>query len=82
MLGILFQVLVSVIQKARSSNVGLLSLYIVGAFTLWVLWRLWTFSLSPKLWPNRPLMLPYKFPLLGHTLQFLKNPEDLIQNGK
>ena len=34
------------------------------------MWRFWTFTLAPKLWPHMPKEIPYWIPIVGHTLSF------------
>ncbi|KAI0412415.1 cytochrome P450 [Xylaria grammica] len=48
---------------------------------LWLCWRLWNFTIYPSLRPDEPRVLPYSFPFVGHTWQFVRNPEILINYG-
>ncbi|KAI0509174.1 cytochrome P450 [Xylaria bambusicola] len=51
-------------------------------FLIWYLgWRLWRFTIIPRIWRNEPLLLPYWLPFIGHTYAFVRNPEVLINNG-
>ena len=36
----------------------------------WLAWRLWTFTIIPLLWPNRPKPLPYLIPYVGRAPDF------------
>ena len=49
---------------------------------LWVVWRLWTFTIEPRLRPLNPPVLPYDLPLVGHTISFLWNREELLSCGR
>ncbi|PVH76649.1 cytochrome P450 [Cadophora sp. DSE1049] len=48
---------------------------------LWILWRVWTFTIKPKLRPLNPPVLPYALPFVGHTISFLWNREELLSRG-
>lgn len=54
----------------------------ISITSLWVLWRLWTFTIEPKLRPLNPPVLPYALPLVGHTICFLWNREELLSRGR
>ncbi|KAI5861435.1 cytochrome P450 [Durotheca rogersii] len=49
--------------------------------SLLLLWRLWVFSLKPKLWPSEPKEMPYWIPFIGHTFSFFGNYVKLIEDG-
>lgn len=43
-----------------------ISLRTVGALALlWLVWRLWAFTLQPYLFPKRPRPLPYLIPCMS-----------------
>ncbi|KAI0395440.1 cytochrome P450 [Xylariaceae sp. FL0594] len=48
---------------------------------IWLGWRLYSFTIYPTLCPDEPRVLPYWFPYIGHTWQFVRNPETLINYG-
>lgn len=37
-------------------------LVVVAIILAWLLWRLWTFTISPRLYPHRPRVYPYWLP--------------------
>ncbi|PVH76245.1 cytochrome P450, partial [Cadophora sp. DSE1049] len=48
---------------------------------LWFVWRIWTFTIVPKLRPHNPVVLPYVLPVIGHTLSWLWNRAQLLEDG-
>ncbi|KAI1116626.1 cytochrome P450 [Nemania sp. NC0429] len=51
----------------------------VSAFVL--CWRLWAFTIKPSIWTCLPRELPYWTPLEGHSVEFFRNSERLIERG-
>ncbi|KAL7626984.1 hypothetical protein AAE478_003759 [Parahypoxylon ruwenzoriense] len=45
---------------------------------VWCLWRLWKFTITPLLYPERPKELPYWIPILGHGPAFFKSSDALL----
>ncbi|KAI1479305.1 putative cytochrome p450 [Daldinia eschscholtzii] len=41
-------------------------------------WRVWRFTISPKLYPDRPKELPYWIPVIGHGFAFFQSAEVLM----
>ncbi|KAF1948958.1 cytochrome P450, partial [Byssothecium circinans] len=54
----------------------------VLTLTMLVLWRLWSFTVLPILYPHRPKTLPYWIPWLGHTLSFVRDADRTIEAGR
>ncbi|KAH7383064.1 cytochrome P450 [Cadophora sp. MPI-SDFR-AT-0126] len=63
-----------VFSKFKSSETNALFLTAI----VWIGWRIWTFTIEPKLRPLDPPVLPYHFPFIGHTISFLWNQEGLL----
>ena len=57
--------------KPLSTLVG----WITVALITYVGWRLWTFSLLPRLHPHNARQKPYYLPYIGHALGFVRNNE-------
>ncbi|KAK0107020.1 hypothetical protein ONS95_003734 [Cadophora gregata] len=53
----------------------------IGILVLWISWRMWAFTVIPKLRPHNPLVLPYALPVIGHTLSWLWNRVQLLEDG-
>ncbi|KIM95614.1 hypothetical protein OIDMADRAFT_205961 [Oidiodendron maius Zn] len=47
-----------------------------------ILWRLWRFTVSPFLHPERPKEFPYWVPLLGHGRAFFQDSNGLIAKAR
>ncbi|KAM5442403.1 hypothetical protein MferCBS31731_002281 [Microsporum ferrugineum] len=47
----------------------------------WMVWRLWRFTIVPKLFPRDPRPLPYLIPWLGCTFEFFKDAHALLNSG-
>ncbi|KAJ8132162.1 hypothetical protein O1611_g1458 [Lasiodiplodia mahajangana] len=58
-----------------------LMIYFAISFVAYLGWRLWRFTIIPKVWKDEPLLLPYWIPFIGHTYSFVRNPEVLINYG-
>ncbi|KAI0814212.1 cytochrome P450 [Xylaria sp. FL0064] len=55
--------------------------YFIIILILYLAWRLWRFTIVPKVWKDEPLLLSYWVPFIGHTYAFVRNPEALINYG-
>ncbi|KAI1347247.1 cytochrome P450 [Xylaria sp. FL0043] len=55
--------------------------YFIIILILYLAWRLWRFTIVPKVWKDEPLLLPYWVPFIGYTYAFVRNPEALINYG-
>ncbi|KAH7407825.1 cytochrome P450 [Cadophora sp. MPI-SDFR-AT-0126] len=62
----------------KAFNPSSLAIFIL---VLWLIWRVWTFTIIPKLRPQDPVVLPYALPLIGHTISWLWNRTQLVENG-
>ena len=49
---------------------------------IYLLWRLWAFSIRPLLHPSEPKELPYWTPILGHAIEYVKNGQGVITRGR
>ncbi|KAK3936875.1 cytochrome P450 [Diplogelasinospora grovesii] len=59
-----------------------ITIVLIVVSVVWLSWRLWRFTLVPLLLrPDEPKVLPYWIPFIGHTWQFVRNPETLINSG-
>jgi hypothetical protein len=45
-------------------------------------WRLYRFTIQPKLYPNDPKQLPYWLPFIGHLIPFFQNFNNAISSGR
>ncbi|KAL8729917.1 MAG: hypothetical protein Q9181_004832 [Wetmoreana brouardii] len=59
-------------------------LFLAVSFCLGILftWRIWRFTISPRLHPEEPPELPYWVPFLGHAKSFLSNQDALLSYGR
>ncbi|KAF2136434.1 uncharacterized protein K452DRAFT_237538 [Aplosporella prunicola CBS 121167] len=55
-------------------------LFLLGILTLF-LWRIWAFTISPYLNPERPREAPYWIPFIGHSFSFFWNRDKTIEAG-
>ncbi|OTA54021.1 cytochrome P450 [Hypoxylon sp. EC38] len=59
--------------------VGVTGCLLLGFLLL--VWRLWTFTLKPWLWPSMPKEMPYWIPIIGHTINFFRDYAKIMENG-
>nr|POE87629.1 cytochrome p450 18a1 [Quercus suber] len=45
-------------------------------------WRLWSFTVKPALYPRHPKEIPYWIPWLGHALAFVADGQNLVRRGR
>jgi hypothetical protein len=55
---------------------------IITAVTLLLSWRVWRFTICPKLFPNSPNELPYWIPFVGHATSFFRDFNGAIEKGR
>ncbi|KAF2793410.1 cytochrome P450 [Melanomma pulvis-pyrius CBS 109.77] len=48
----------------------------------YLVWRVWTFNISPRLHPERPLIYPYWVPWVGNIASFLQNSNRTITQAR
>ncbi|KAH8586512.1 cytochrome P450 [Bisporella sp. PMI_857] len=51
-------------------------------FAVLLLWRLWTFTVLPFLYPEMPKTLPYWLPWLGHSIPFFQNADETLKRAR
>lgn len=66
------------LKCASSASLSVLAL----SCTLWITWRIWSFTILPALQPNSPKEIPYLVPVVGHALAFYKSFNDLVAYGR
>lgn len=54
---------------------------LITALILLVSWRVWRFTIRPRLYPNDPKELPYWIPFVGHAAGFFVNFKDAVGKG-
>lgn len=47
-----------------------------------LLWRFWSFTICPLLYPDEPKDIPYWTPVLGHLLWFFSDSHGLMEYGR
>ena len=55
---------------------------LITALTLLLSWRIWRFTICPKIYPNSPNELPYWLPFIGHAMSFFRNFNGAIEKGR
>ncbi|ESZ91021.1 putative cytochrome P450 [Sclerotinia borealis F-4128] len=65
------------LEPYRESNVVNVSLFLFGAY---VAWSVWTFTILPKLQPDRPRVLPYWIPC--HAISFFNDADGMFSYGR
>jgi len=50
--------------------------------SMWLMWRIWSFTIVPLLWPDDPKELPYLTPWLGHSIAFFRDSAGLVEYGR
>ncbi|KAI0381915.1 putative cytochrome p450 [Hypomontagnella monticulosa] len=59
-------------------NIHILLHGLTALVTALLVWRLWRFTISPKIHPDDPKELPYWIPVIGHGFAFFRSSDSLI----
>ncbi|KAF2276917.1 cytochrome P450 [Westerdykella ornata] len=54
----------------------------LGCSFAWLLWRLWRFTIHPRLYPDEPKTYPYWIPFIGHSITFFRDAEETMQRAR
>ncbi|KAF2019660.1 cytochrome P450 [Aaosphaeria arxii CBS 175.79] len=61
---------------------SLVALSFLSLFTFLIFWRIWTFTIYPRLYPDEPRTYPYWIPFIGHSLSFFSNAERTMEQAR
>jgi hypothetical protein len=48
----------------------------------WLAWRIWRFTIQPRLYPHEPKELPYLVPFAGHAASFFMDFNGAVEKGR